>query len=164
MYLVKVISSKIDKARRRVVKLLKSGKNDTRTAFAVQPFGYDGAPVKNDDLIGVYAYTGRRGDSVLIGYINRNSVAEAGEVRLYSTNAQAKEQAYLYFRKDGVCEVNGNSDNFVRFSDMKKAFDQFLSDFNAHTQTGNLGAPTSPPIKPSAANMDSSKTQNVETE
>lgn len=162
MNLVRVISNKIQKAR-RILKVLRLGGSDVQTGWAIQPHGVDSAPVEGKEMIALYAKTGKRGEQVIVGYINENAVAKPGELRLYSLK-DGSEKTFMYFKSDGTIEVNGNSDNFVTFSDMKAAFDQLKSELNAHTHTGNLGIPTGPATPPATADMSQAKSKNIKTE
>lgn len=56
--------------------------------------------------------------------------AGVGEKKLYSYDSSGNVLAYVYFRSDGVLEVNGNSDYAVSYTKMKEAFDELKSDFN----------------------------------
>lgn len=162
--LVKTISSKIDDAKRRIVKVLRLGAKDVQTTLQISPFGDDSVPIEDKDLIALYAKTGQKGKAVVIGYINRNCVAGPGEKRLFSTDKSGSEKTYLYLKNDGTIEVNGNSDNFVTYKEFKAKIDQLKTLLNQHTHTGNLGAPTSPPVSPFQVDFSGTKSENVKTE
>ena len=107
MQLVKVLSSSYDKAKKRLIKLTRFGKSDTQTAMEAMPFGLDSNPIK--DMIAVYAATSETGKEVIIGYLNKNQLADAGELRLFSTDATGSLKANVWLKKDGTIELNGNS-------------------------------------------------------
>lgn len=162
MNLVRVISNKIQKAR-RILKVLRLGGSDVQTGWAIQPFGIDSAPLEDKEMVALYAKTGKRGEQVIVGYINENAIAKAGELRLYSMKS-GSEKTYMYFKEDGTIELNGKADNFVTFTDMKTAFNQLKSELNAHVHTGNLGAPTGPATPQATASMSQAKSKNIKTE
>jgi len=155
MNFVKVDSFSIDSLARRVVKFLRLGKSDTQTSFEVGPFGVDGAPLK--DWIAVYAPTGEKGKTAIIGYINKNQQAAAGELRLYSLDDDGEEQIYIWLKKTGVIELGGTDDNAVRYSKLAEAFNELKEDFNTlvttyngHKHTGVTAGPGSTGTTPSA--------------
>src|SRR5688572_1357771 len=110
MQLIKIISTELDRFNRRLAKFLRYGKNDTQTALQVGPFGVDANPIK--DMIAVYAPTGEKGETVVIGYINKNQLAEPGEHRIFSTNASGAVQASVYLKTNGVIVITGQSIEF----------------------------------------------------
>lgn len=155
MNFVKVDSFSIDSVMRRVVKFLRLGKSDTQTSFEVGPFGVDGAPLK--DWIAVYAPTGEKGKTVIIGYINKNQKAAAGEVRLYSVDSEGEEKFYTWLKANGTMELGGTDDNAVRYSKLEEAFNELKTDFNTlvntyngHTHTGVTPGPGSTGTTPAA--------------
>lgn len=160
MDLVKVISAEVKDLKRKI-KFLRSGKSDVQTAPEAMPFGYDSHPVK--DWIAVYSKTSQNGKTVVIGYINKQQLAGVGETRLFSTDADGVLKTYLHLKNDGTAEFNGSDDYMVRFNALKTGFDTFVTEFNAHTHTGNLGAPTTPPTVPSTASIDNSKLDKIKT-
>ena len=110
----KVISSELDKAKRRIIKILSKGKGDVKTPFHTSSPNTDSPPIKNMRCI--YMQTGTKGNSVIVGYINGNLVAEPGEYRISATDEYGVELNYIYLTKDGDIEIGGNQDNMVRFS------------------------------------------------
>lgn len=167
MQFTKVFSFDIDSAKRRVIKFLRFGKSDVQTASEIAPFGIDSAPVK--DMIALYASTSSSGDTVLIGYINKNQLAAAGELRLYSTNsAGTAEQAYVWLRNNGNLELNGDTDNAVaysklaiEFNELKASHNALVALFNAHTHiaTAFLTPTSTPPAPATASSADITKTK-----
>ena len=155
MNLVKVISSEIDNTKRRIVKFLRYGKSDVQTSFEAMPFGIDSNPTK--DLIAIYGATGENGKTVIVGYINKNQIADVGELRLFSTDSDNAEKFYIYLKNDGNCEIGGDADNMVRYSKLQSAFDELKQDFNNHIQNWNAfsaayapGSPTTLGTPPTA--------------
>lgn len=150
MKLTKVISTAIDKGK-QIVKILGFGSADVQTVFTIQPFGIDGNPVKGYRAI--YADTASKEDKVLIGVIFENALADVGELRLHSEDADGAEMASIHLKNngdikmaanaaatlnalaDGNLELNGNADFIARFSELKNGFDQLKSDFNTFINT-----------------------------
>lgn len=181
MQLIKVISTEIKNAI-RFVKFLRFGRGDYQTAMNVTPYGVDSNPIK--DMIAVYGQTSEKGDTVVLGYINKSSVAQPGENRIFSTNAQGQVQASIYLKADGVIVITGNSIEFLgsektlaKFQELKEGFDQLKSDLNDHIQNWNTFAvaytpgssssvgtpPTAQQSDPSTASVDDSQASNLKT-
>lgn len=129
MNLVKIISTEIDSLNRRVVKFLRFGKSDIQTSFETSSCGIDSNPIK--DMIAVYVETATKGQTVIIGYINKKQLAAVGELRLYSTNETGVEKFYTWLKNDGTMEIGGDSDNMVRYSKLEDAFNELKADFNS---------------------------------
>lgn len=180
MQLIKIISTQVDKLNRRVAKFLRYGKNDTQTALQAGPYGVDANPIK--DMIAVYAPTSEKGDTVVIGYINKNQVAEPGEYRIFSTNANGQVQASVHLKANGVIVITGQSMEFLgnaktlaKFQELKSGFDQLKNDlnslittFNGHVHTGVQTGPGSSGPTPtqgtaSTASVDNSEASNLKT-
>lgn len=119
----KVDSFSIDSVVRRIVKVLRKGKSDVQTGLEVSPAQVDSAPLK--DMVAIYAPTGSNGKAIIIGYINKNQKAEAGEFRAYSLDANAEEQIYIWLKKDGIIELGGTVDNAVRYSKLNDGLGTF---------------------------------------
>lgn len=175
MYLTKTISQAVTTGVRRI-KVLLFGASDVRTAQQVTPFGIDSAPV--NDMIAVYSDTGITGQQVIVGYLNKSLLAQSGELRLYSTNSSNSVQFYAWFKADGTLELNGNTDNLVRFSKLEDGFNQlrsdfneFVSAFNSHVHaTAATGPPSTPtpvptiiPVTSSTASIADSKITEIKT-
>lgn len=150
MILSKHISSAIDKGR-RIVKVLCFGKSDVRTAYEVAPYGTDAQAPK--DVIAIYADTSNKGERIVVGYINKQQLAAVGEHRTYSTDADGALQFYIWQKNDGTCEIGGDSDNMVRYSELEAAFNELKQDFNSlvstfnshiHTTTATIGSSATP--------------------
>jgi len=135
MNLVKVLNTELDSLSRRVVKFLRLGKSDVQTSLEAAPYGIDSNPVK--DMVAVYAPTGEKGKTVIMGYINKQQLAAKGETRLYSTNADGELQLYTWLKADGTMEIGGSTKNMVRYQELETAFNQLKSDFNALVTTFN---------------------------
>lgn len=173
MNFVKVISSELDNVKRRLVKILRQGRSDVRTSLEASPHGIDSVPVK--DLIAIYSETGHDGDTVIIGYLNKNRLADVGENRLFSTNANGTLSTFIWLKNDGTMQVGGNTDFMVRFSELETGFNQLKSDFNSLVTTFNThvhpgvtigGASTLVTVTletPSTADISNAKIQEIKT-
>lgn len=140
----------------------------------VLPPGIDAVPIQGDQ--GVMLVIGQSsGKGVQIG-VYPDPQAESGEVRFYSRDDNGAQQAFLWIKKDGNIEINGDADFAVAFDDLKSGFDTLKSDlnsvvsiFNAHLHpfvglpsgTPGFTAATATPGSSSAANIDASKVDTV---
>jgi len=186
--IVKVISSIIESGVRSV-KILRFGKDDIQEVRQISPHGIDSNPVK--DLVALYMETGEKGKTVVVGYINKNQVAEVGETRLYGTNDQGVEQNFIHLKDDGeidiavvgqnsfklkpdgTIEVLGDADFMVRFGPLQAGFNTLVSDHNILLGAYNIHVhPTAPtgPVSPpsvtafsSTASIDASKIAEIKT-
>jgi hypothetical protein len=168
---VKTISTELDNLQRRVVKFLRYGKSDVQTSLQVVPHGIDSNPVK--DLIALYAETGEKGKTVIVGYLNKNVLAAIGETRLYSTDADGALKTFLWLKANGTMELGGSAKNLARFQELKSGFDTLKTDFNnfvtaynSHMHpTAGTGAPSPPTVTgtSSTASIDSAKIDEIKT-
>lgn len=147
MNLVKVINSVVSGLGTRVVKFYRFGLKDVQTSEAVAPYGVDSNPVK--DMIAVYAETTIKGETKIIGYINKNSLAEVGELRLFSTDADGGEKNYVWLKSGAFMELNGSEDNVVRFKKLDDALQNEVKLINLQlkaisTAIGNIGGTYTP--------------------
>ena len=126
---VKIISTEINDLAQRVAKFLRFGLKDVQTAIQTAPYGVDSNPIK--DMIAIYGTTSDKGKPVIIGYINKNQLADIGETRIFSTDASGTLKTHIWLQNDGIMEIGGSVDNMVRFSDLKTAFNEIQSDVNA---------------------------------
>jgi hypothetical protein len=110
------------------VKVLRYGKSDIQTPTEASPHGIDSNPVK--DMIAVFSDTEESGKPVIIGYLNKNRVADVGELRLFSTDKDGKEVFYAYLKNDGTMELGGKVDNLLRFIPLDAALQQMAIDLN----------------------------------
>lgn len=157
MNLVKTISTELSKFNQRVIKFLRYGKSDVRVAHQASPFGLDSNPPKG--MTAVFSPTDERGKSVVIGYLNRDMIADVGEMRLYSLNAAGVLQTYVWLKKDGILLLGGDSKHFVEFEALKVKWDAHINEYNLHSHASN-GAP---PTVQSTSNIDDAKTVKVKT-
>lgn len=121
----KIKSSVIENGK-RILKVLQFG---TKTAKECAPFGFDSAPPEN--MTAIFAETSNAGESVVIGYINKNQLAEPGESRIYSIDSTGAVKAYLFARNTGLLELNGNDYFATRFDPLNNALLEQQTKINA---------------------------------
>lgn len=127
MKLVKILSTRLTGGV-RFIKFLRMGKKDVQDCKESMPFGVDSVPIK--DMIAVYANTSENGNPVIIGYLNKNQIADIGDYRTYSTDENGVVQTYIHLKNDGIMEIGGTGDNMIRFTNTKAVTDEFKSDLN----------------------------------
>lgn len=110
------IDSVILNTGKRILKFLQFG---AKTANESLPYGLDSSPIKG--MTAIYATTSNDAESVIIGYIQKNQIVEAGESRLFSTDENGVLKAFIWNKKDGTIEINGNSYTSVRFEPLDTA-------------------------------------------
>jgi len=174
---VKHLSSVIEGGR-RIIKVLRKGKSDVQTAFECAPWGTDGHAPAN--IRAIYAKSGTKKGKVVIGYINTSQIADVGEHRNYSTDADGNVVFEIFLRNDGTAEIGGVSDNMVRYSKLEEAFNELKSDHNAlvtahnthiHVTTATIGlgpavgvlSITAAPEDPSTADISPAKIDEIKT-
>jgi len=168
--IVKIISSKIDDQKRRLVKSLGWGNDDVQETQVATAFGDDSHPVEK--LVAIYAPTSDIGNPVIIGYINKNQIAEVGEKRIFSTDADGNAVFAIHLKNDGTAEIGGNTRTMVRYQELEIAFNQLKSDFNAHVSAYNshihpyiglvVGVPGATTPTPSASSPSSADISGAE--
>jgi len=165
----KTISTSIKNAV-RFVKFLRMGKSDVQECRQASPFGIDSAPTK--DMAAIYAKTGEVGKPVIIGYINKNQISEAGETRLFSTDENGTVKIALHLKNDGTAEIGGNSKNMVRFQELETGFNTLKTDFNnlviaynlhIHPSSSGTTSPTVTQGTSSTADISGSKINEIKT-
>jgi hypothetical protein len=103
---------------KRILKVLQFG---VKTAKECGPFGFDSQPLA--DFTAIYSDTSNKGESVIIGYINKHQVAEAGGSRMYALGSSGEVVSWVYVRASGDVELNGSEFSAVRFQNLKTATD-----------------------------------------
>ena len=109
------ISDSILENGNRLFKVLQFG---AKTADESAPFGIDSVPLKN--MTAIFADTSNSSESVVIGYINENQLANIGEVRLYSLDENKSLKSFIWLKNDNTIEFNGNTYSMVRFEPLKQ--------------------------------------------
>jgi hypothetical protein len=66
-------------------------------------------------MVAIYSETGEKGKTIIVGYINKNQLADVGETRLYSTDETGLLKTYCWLKNDGSIELGGNTNNLVRY-------------------------------------------------
>lgn len=164
MNFVKVISSELDKVKRRLIKVLRVGRSDVRTALEASPHGIDSVPIK--DLIAIYSETGHDGDTVIIGYLNKNRLADVGENRLFSLDENGALSTFIWIKNDGTIQLGGDSNNAMRFQPTDNGLQSFITALNlelaliatAITGAGGTYVPNTMSIDIDSAKIDEIKT------
>lgn len=113
--LSKLKSSSIEQGK-RILKVLQFG---PKTAKEVGPFGFDSSAPEN--WTAIYGETSNKGESVVIGYINKNQLAEVGGSRVYALDSSGEVVSFVYARASGVLELNGSEFSGVRFQNLVQA-------------------------------------------
>jgi len=172
MNIVKVISTRITSEIRQI-KFLRMGKSDVQETEQIAPHGIDSNPVEN--MIAIYSPTLQQGEPVILGYINKNQIADVGETRIFSTDEKGELKTFIHLLNDGTMEIGGNGDFMARFNELKSGFDELRGDFNSHVQNYNThvhpgvtpgpsATAITPSIStPSAASIDAAKIDEIKT-
>lgn len=172
LYISNTDSFSFSNIKQRLVKVLRFGRNDVQTPIQAAPPFIDAGPLKN--MAAVYGATADKGTPVIIGYLNKDQIADVGELRLTCFDSNGAEQNYVFLRNTGNIEIGGDNDNMVRYSkleqafnDLKQDFNNLVTTFNAHTHTSAApGSPTTTPSSaatPSTADIAPAKINNVLT-
>ena len=174
--IVKIISSKVDDRKRRLIKSLGWGSDDVQEVLNVSDFGDDSHPVEN--MVAIYAETTDIGNPVVIGYINKNQISDVGEKRIFSTDSDGNVVFALHLKNDGTAEFGGDSDFLVRYNELESGFNQLKSDFNdlvvkynahVHPFVGlavgvpGVTTPTTTSGTPSTASIANAKIDEIKT-
>lgn len=105
-----LVKSIIIEAGKRILKIKEFGPKTTKECA---PFGEDSAPL--NDMVAIHAKTTESGESVVIGYINKNQLANPGEKRMYSLKPDGTLSFAIHLKGDGTAEIGGNTDNLVKY-------------------------------------------------
>lgn len=155
MNITKLISTQI-KNGLRFIKVLRSGKNDTREGYQVSPFGDDSNPVNFEGMRAIFCDTGVKGKQIILGYINPSQLAALGEKRIYSTDESGSVKFYIWLHSDGTCDFGGDSNHLTQYEALKAAFDVLKADLNSARAALSL--------PPSTADMSGAKLENLKTQ
>lgn len=174
MNLVKVISTSLNSKAQRLIKFLRFGRADIQTALQYSPYGFDSNPIK--DMVAIYSPTSDNGETVIIGYLNKNQKAAVGELRIFATNDSGTEQFYVWLKKTGIIEIGGDTNFAVKFNELKTEFNKlktdhnnFLTEYKQHvhilTLTAGTGsaAPTVSSQVANSSNIDNVKNDKIKT-
>lgn len=105
----------------RIFKVTQYG---VKTADSCEPFGDDSNPLKG--MTAIFAESETNGNSVIIGYIDKNKLAEVGEKRLFSLKEDGSLAAFAWLKNNGDIYLNGDSDNLLKY----KPFEQLFADLD----------------------------------
>lgn len=146
---------------KRVLKVEQFG---VKTASESMPFGMDSSPIKN--MTAIYSNTSNDAESVVIGYINTNQIAQQGETRLFSLDSNGSLKSYVHLKNDGTIEMNGDSDFLIKFNELQTILNTLATNINAeHTAIasaiGLLGGSYVP--TPITINITSAKNERIKT-
>ena len=162
----------------------------TLSSNQVLPPGIDSVSLPDDQGVAI-EIENNPGKMIQVG-VYPETLAEPGETRIYSRDANGAQVSEIWLKKDGTItinsnktviitttdpiELNGNTDNAVRYSALETAFDQlkgdhddFVSAFNQHMHaTAAVGPPIIPtpvptviPVLVSTADITGSKVDEV---
>ena len=155
-----IVISRVKQAIDEFIKVLRYGKSDVQTADQVAPFGLDSKPIK--DVLAVHSTTSSSNDSLILGYIIKlSNKTDEGETYFYSMDASGNIKANILLKKDGVIEINGNTDNAVRYAALNTAIQTFITNLNLKLTTAFATVPytwVNEPLNISAAKIDDIKT------
>jgi hypothetical protein len=164
MTIVQAISQRLSNAF-RVLNVLRFGSSDVISGYESAPSGYDGAPIAN--VTAVFSETKVNGRNVIVGYIDKNKVAQAGESRLFSQDQDGNLLFNVYLGNDGNLYLGTSptlsdyADFLVKFNELKTAWENFRdNEYNLHTHETGTG-PSSPPETPAITSFDSAKADNL---
>ena len=146
------------------MKAYRYGNIDVQTPLQASPFGLDSAPIK--DMVAVYSKTDNDDTNVVIGYFNKNLLAQTGESRLFSTDAQGNLKTYIWLKNDGNIQLGGTVDNAVRYTPLNAGIQSFQTSIQAElvkiataiTAVGGAYVPGSLNVNISNSKIDTIKT------
>jgi hypothetical protein len=84
----KVISTSFNDLQQRMIKFLQSCRSDVRMKPQAAPYGVDSSPIIG--MVAIHGETTVKGNSVIVGYINKNQLA-----RTYNDRNLLKDYRYL---------------------------------------------------------------------
>jgi hypothetical protein len=164
--LLKITGTSLNKLKQLVIKGW-GGAASTLTAEEYSPFGTDSRPPTG--MIAVYLRTEVDGSEAIIGYLHRDRLAEVGEHRIYSTNADGTLQTYIWLKADGTILLGGTDNFAVKFNELKTEFNKLKTSFNdlvtlynAHTHVTSCGAGAGSATAPPLISRGSANTSNID--
>jgi len=152
-------SSAIEQGK-RILKVFQFG---TKTAKESVPFGIDSQPLEN--FTAIYSETTNKAESVIIGYINKNQLVGAGEIRIYSLDVSGVVKAYVLCDATGRISLNGNEYSSVRFENLETGLNSQNTLINAEFEkiaiAINAIVPGSYNPAPVSTNITTAKSETV---
>jgi hypothetical protein len=134
MQLVKILSTSVDKLGRLVPKFIRFGQKDAQTSIQAAPSGIDSNPIK--DMVAVYSSTSEIGKTVILGYFNRNVLAQIGEIAIYSVDASGTLKAYVWAKNNGEVLLNGDENGgLIKIASLKDQYDTNMNGLKLSVET-----------------------------
>lgn len=176
MKVVSVISTRFNDLGQMMTKLLKSGRNDVQEVVTGSLPGIDSVPTK--DMRALYETTDISGENFVVTFLVPKREAKEGEIKLFSTDANATEQVYLWLKNNGEIHFGGDAGNLTRYQELETAFNELKQDFNSLVNAFNThmhataatGPPSVPtpvpsviPVTPSTADITGAKIDEFKT-
>ena len=109
----------------RILKVLQYG---PKTANECGPFGLDSSPLP--EYTAIYAETSNVSESLIIGYIQKNQIAQQGEARLFSLDSKGLLKSEIFCKADGTIILNGGGFNSVRYESLNSELQKLKTDIN----------------------------------
>ena len=109
----------------RIFKVLQYG---PKTDNECGPFGLDSSPLEN--YTAIYAETANAGESLIIGYIQKNQIAQQGEARLFSLDSNGLLKAEIFCKADGTIILNGGVNSSIRYEPLNTELQKLKNDIN----------------------------------
>lgn len=131
--LLSLLSSEYDRLGRLVVKAWNGG-SYTYTAEEAGPWGMDARAIKG--TVGLYAPTQRDGDELFLGWLIKDRLAEIGETRLFSTDANGVQKFNAWLRADGTMLL-GDSITPADYANFAVLYNESLAENNKLKATIN---------------------------
>ena len=139
----RILRSTIEDSIREIV--LEEYDGYTKKMRQVSPPGIDSNPLPEDQGAG-FSVGGTSGKTVLTGVYCENCIAEPGELRFFSRDDSGAEKTFMYLKKDGTLELNGNADFAVSWTDLNTVMQLFVTAINGAFASKLDGGGTNPAI------------------
>lgn len=150
----------IEKDKTKSLKVFQFG---VKTADLVSDFGDDSSPLK--DMIAIYSDTSETGESVIIGYLNKNQISNPGEKRIFSLKEDGSLSTSIHLKNDETLEIAGSINNAVTYSPLNIALQKQVLALNAElvkiAGVLNTLAPASYIATPVSIDISGAKVDNV---
>jgi hypothetical protein len=136
------------------------GANDVETCVFYENVGNNNYPLPGDD-VAVSISDGQ--NAILAVFRAIPDDLKKGEQVIYSRNSDGAKQANIKLTNSGEIDLNEGDDFAVKFNELKKGFDQLVSDFNSHAHPGSTDSVSGPCkiIAPSATIPPSSSGADI---
>ena len=123
MKLVTVIQTTLTNAMRSVQALVSGNKTTgiSGTPTECLPYGFDSCPIPG--IVAAYTVTeNNRQPGVILGYVNKNQIAQPGESRVYSTDTTGTVKYFVYLQADKITIGTGTPANhFTQYEALNTA-------------------------------------------